>query len=245
MRWVGLSDSPSGLGRLFFLAEAEARGLGFSYVGTESLLLGLLRELEGAAARALEMFDVGLQRAREGDLQRVAPGDALPASAQMPFTARAKQVLERARQEALALGHTYVGTEHILLALASVDEGEAMNVLRGFGVDSEHIRKAVIKPLSSQVRPLAPRSRVRGDRLRTARVTVSAEPPLQGGSRVARRRRGAAGRTRRDHGPRSVDRALRGERTGAALAQLGASETAIRAALERGTGQPPEAPAGS
>ena len=116
------------------LAETEARERKFSHVGTESLLLGLLREQEGLAARVLEGLNVDLDRARTEVLKRVKPGEGHgPRS--IPFTPRAEQVLERALDVDCGL-RNHVGTEDILLALASVNEGEAINALRGLGVDA-------------------------------------------------------------------------------------------------------------
>ena len=121
------------------LAETEARERKFSHVGTESLLLGLLREQEGLAARVLEALNVDLERARAGVLERVKPGDADRARTPIPFTPRAKEVLNRALDVDVGL-RDHVDTEDILLALAAVGEGEAINVLRSLGV--EQIRSA-------------------------------------------------------------------------------------------------------
>ena len=125
------------------LAETEARERKFSHVGTESLLLGLLREQEGVAARVLEALGVGLEQARSGVLERVKPGDGHAPGATIPFTPRAEEVLERALDVDCGL-RNHVDTEDILLALASVNEGEAITVLRSLGVDADQIRDAVI-----------------------------------------------------------------------------------------------------
>jgi ATP-dependent Clp protease ATP-binding subunit ClpC len=130
------------------LAQFEARDLRFSHIGTEALLLGLLREREGVAARALKPVDVTLKRARREVALRVSSGEGVAESARIPFTPRAKSVLERACEEAMRRGHHDVGTEHILLALAGVDEGEGMNALRALGVDATQIRDVVLQILA-------------------------------------------------------------------------------------------------
>lgn len=124
-------------------AEAEARAVGFSHVGSEALLLGLLGEDKGLASQVLKSFDVTAERARAEILKRVGGGEPIPQSTQIPLTPRAEQLLERALREALNDRHNYVRTEHILLAMASVDEGEGINALRAFGLDLSLIREAV------------------------------------------------------------------------------------------------------
>ncbi len=101
--------------------QAEARALRHSHVGSEHLLLGLLHDPDGQAARVLTSFDISLDETRLAVTRYVAAGKD-PPHGQLPFTPRSKQVLERAGKESLALGHNYVGTEHILLALAGVNE---------------------------------------------------------------------------------------------------------------------------
>jgi ATP-dependent Clp protease ATP-binding subunit ClpC len=137
-----------GARRVVVFAQAEARGLRFSHIGTEALLLGLLREEEGLAARALKSADVTLKDARREVGRRVGSGEEVPESSWIPFTPRAKSVLEHASEEALRLGHDHVGTEHILLAMAGVDQGEGMNALRALGVDATKIRDAVLRMLA-------------------------------------------------------------------------------------------------
>ena len=127
------------------LAQAEARELRFSHIGTEAVLLGLLREEEGLAARVLRSFDVTLELARAEVVKRVGAGEGIPKSTVIPFTPRARSVLDRAPREAMRLGHNYVGTEHILLSMAAVDEGEGMNAMRALGVDSTMVRNAVMR----------------------------------------------------------------------------------------------------
>jgi ATP-dependent Clp protease ATP-binding subunit ClpA len=125
------------------LAQEEARGLQHSYIGTEHILLGLLREDRGLAARALESLGVTLERAREQLLRIVAVGGE-PSASQIPFTMRAKKVLERALRESLSLQHSYIGTEHILLGLLRQNEGVAVRVLRDCDVDLADLRDELI-----------------------------------------------------------------------------------------------------
>jgi hypothetical protein len=129
------------------LAQDEARALRHNYIGTEHLLLGLLREEEGVAARALGELDVSLEEVRARVAQIIGMGDEL-ATGQIPFTPRAKRVLELALREALSLGHNYIGTEHILLGLAREGDGVAMRILLDFDADAAKIRGAVIRALS-------------------------------------------------------------------------------------------------
>ena len=109
------------------LAQEEARTLKHNYIGTEHILLGLLREEEGLAARVLESLDLTLERVR-GQVVRIVGSGEEVASGQIPFTPRAKKVLELALRESLSLGHNYVGTEHILLALVRENEGVAVRI---------------------------------------------------------------------------------------------------------------------
>jgi ATP-dependent Clp protease ATP-binding subunit ClpC len=130
------------------LAQEEARGLGHSYVGSEHILLGLLREDEGLAARVLEHLDITLERVRAEVERIVSRGEEVTAGQQIPFTPRAKRVLELAQREALSLGQNYIGTEHILLGLARENEGVATRILLAFDVDWEAVRNEVIRMLS-------------------------------------------------------------------------------------------------
>jgi ATP-dependent Clp protease ATP-binding subunit ClpA len=129
------------------LAQEEAQVLKHNYIGTEHILLGLLREEEGLAARALQALDVTVERVRAQVVRIVGSGEEVT-SGQIPFTPRTKNVLELALREALSLGHNYIGTEHILLGLAREGEGVAMRVLLDCGADSEKIRNEVIRMLS-------------------------------------------------------------------------------------------------
>jgi ATP-dependent Clp protease ATP-binding subunit ClpA len=139
------------------LAQAEVRELRFSHIGTEAVLLGLLREEEGLAARVLTSFDVTLELARAEVVKRVDAGDGISESTVISFTPRAQSVLDRALHEALRLGHNYVGTEHILLSMSAVDEGEGMSALRALGVESPMIRNAVMQLFGSPRPPDAGR----------------------------------------------------------------------------------------
>src|ERR1700686_781161 len=129
------------------LAQEEARTLKHNYIGTEHILLGLLREEEGLAARVLESLDITVERVR-AQVVRIVGSCEEVTSGQIPFTPRAKKVLELALREALSLGHNYIGTEHILLGLVRENEGVAARILLDFDADSEKIRNEVIRMLS-------------------------------------------------------------------------------------------------
>jgi ATP-dependent Clp protease ATP-binding subunit ClpA len=132
------------------LAQEEARTLKHNYIGTEHILLGLLREEEGLAARVLESLDITVERVRAQVVQIVGAGEEVT-SGQIPFTPRAKKVLELALREALMLGHNFIGTEHVLLGLARENEGVAARILLDLGADSEKIRNEVIRMLGDPV----------------------------------------------------------------------------------------------
>src|SRR5512137_2012134 len=129
------------------LAQEEARSLKHNYIGTEHLLLGLLREEEGVAARVLDGLEVSVEEVRAAVVRIVGSGEESP-QGQIPFTPRAKKVLELALREALSLGHNYIGTEHILLGLVRENEGVAARILADFDADSEKIRNEIIRMLS-------------------------------------------------------------------------------------------------
>src|ERR1700730_7300677 len=129
------------------LAQEEARTLKHNYIGTEHILLRLLREEEGLAAGVLESLDITVERVR-GQVVRIVGSGEEVTSGQIPFTPRAKKVLELALREALSLGHNYIGTEHILLGLVRENEGVAARILLDFDADSEKIRNEVIRMLS-------------------------------------------------------------------------------------------------
>jgi ATP-dependent Clp protease ATP-binding subunit ClpC len=134
------------------LAQAEALALKHNYIGTEHILLGLLREEEGLGARVLESFDITLTDARAQVERIVGQGDEVTAG-QIPFTPRAKKVLELALRESLSLGHNYVGTEHILLGIVRENEGVAARILLDYA-DAEEIRTEIIRMLSGPGRRL-------------------------------------------------------------------------------------------
>jgi ATP-dependent Clp protease ATP-binding subunit ClpC len=137
------------------LAQDEARLLKHNYIGTEHILLGLLREEEGLAARVLEGLDIELNEVRAQVARVVGQGDEAT-TGQIPFTPRAKKVLELSLREALSLNDNYIGTEHVLLGLVRENEGVAARILLNLGADSERVRNAVIESLGKEVpRPLA------------------------------------------------------------------------------------------
>jgi ATP-dependent Clp protease ATP-binding subunit ClpC len=138
------------------LAQDEARALRHDFIGTEHLLLGLLREEEGLARRVLESFDISLQEARAQVARIVDQGGEIP-TGQIPFTPRAKRVLERVHEEALSLDHNYVGTEHILLALVGEGEGVGARILFEHGVGAERVRDEITRLLSGAGRARKPR----------------------------------------------------------------------------------------
>jgi ATP-dependent Clp protease ATP-binding subunit ClpC len=130
------------------LAQEEARALKHNYIGTEHILLGLLREEEGLAARVLESLDITVEEVREQVKRLVGRGDEDIVTGQIPFTPRAKKVLELALREALALGHNYIGTEHVLLGVVRENQGVAARILLDFDADAEKIRKQIMSVLS-------------------------------------------------------------------------------------------------
>jgi ATP-dependent Clp protease ATP-binding subunit ClpC len=132
------------------LAQDEARSLGHDRLGTEHLLLGLLREGEGLAARALAALDVSIDEARAQVVRLVGRGaDRNVSRGQIPFTPRAKQALELGLREALTLGHDYIGTEHLLLGLVR-SEGTGARALWELGVGRENVRDAVLALLADE-----------------------------------------------------------------------------------------------
>lgn len=133
--------------RVTVLAQEEARLLGHNYIGTEHILLGLIHEGEGVAAKALESLKVNLPQTRAMIEEIVGQGGQKP-SGHIPFTPRAKKVLELSLREALQLGHNYIGTEHILLGLIREGEGVAAQVLVKLGADLSRVRQQVIAVLA-------------------------------------------------------------------------------------------------
>jgi ATP-dependent Clp protease ATP-binding subunit ClpA len=129
------------------LAQDESRRLGHGHIGTEHILLGLLREEEGLAARVLEAMDVTLDDVRD-EVLRVVPRGEAATTGQIPFTPRGKKTLELAPREAVAMGHDHIGTEHVLLGLARVDDGVAVRILRERDVEPDRVRTEVVRWLS-------------------------------------------------------------------------------------------------
>ena len=143
--------------RVVDLAADEARALRHPYVGTEHLLLGLLAEEEGLAARVLESLEVTIEEVRAQVARIIGPGEDERLPSRLPFTPRTKKVLELALREALSLGHNYIGTEHILLGLVRENEGVAARVLLDFDADAEKVRARLIRMMSGPGRRAGPK----------------------------------------------------------------------------------------
>jgi ATP-dependent Clp protease ATP-binding subunit ClpA len=133
--------------RVVVLAQEEARELNHNYIGTEHLLLGIVRDGEGVGAMALQALDVSLGDVRRQVIEIVGVGSQTP-SGHVPFTPRGKKVLELALREALQMGHDYIGTEHIVLGLVREEEGVAAQVLVRQGLTLEAVREQVLRQLS-------------------------------------------------------------------------------------------------
>jgi ATP-dependent Clp protease ATP-binding subunit ClpC len=223
------------------LAQEESRTLRHGYIGTEHLLLGLLRESDGLAAHALESLDITLERVRGEVVRIVGVGDHSGAG-QIPFTPQAKHVLELALREALPLGHSYIGTEHILLGLISLEDGPSVEVLRDLEVTPETIRNATLRLLGPATPvPHAMRQGQPGHR--------SLEGFLVNPGSGARRLLMMGGARALEDGrsviePRDLLLALtRDQELGPLLAELGADEAAVVRALERRRADDPPAQA--
>ncbi|MBP9732955.1 MAG: ATP-dependent Clp protease ATP-binding subunit [Candidatus Omnitrophica bacterium] len=135
--------------KVILLAKQEAKRFNHDYIGTEHILLGLLREGEGVAAAVLQSLNMNLDNIRLEVEKLVQPGPATVVSGDLPFTPKAKKVMELAMDEARALGHNYIGTEHLLLGLIREGEGVASQVFMNLGLDLERVRDEVIKLLGS------------------------------------------------------------------------------------------------
>ena len=161
--------------RVVVLAQEEARMLNHNYNGTEHILLGLIHEGEGVAAKALESLGISLEAVRQQTEEIIGQGQQAP-SGHIPFTPRAKKVLELSLREALQLGHNYIGTEHILLGLIREGEGVAAQVLVRLGADLNRVRQQVIQLLhgyQGQERPgPVPRERTPLSRVRARLAAV-------------------------------------------------------------------------
>jgi ATP-dependent Clp protease ATP-binding subunit ClpC len=223
-------------------AQEESRALKTGHVGTGHILLGVLREHDGVAAQVLESLDITVERAR-GDVVRIMGVGQETPSGQIPFTPRARRVLELALQEALALGSNYIDPGHILLALTTVNDATSTRILGDCDADPGRIRAEVLQRVARAAR--------------SAQPAAGAEPPASGngfeewirvrpGSGVRRLLMVAAARAldegRENIQPRDVLLALtRDEHTGPVLADLGLDDATILKAIERR--RPPRAPA--
>jgi hypothetical protein len=138
--------------RVVVLAQEEARLLNHNYIGTEHILLGLIHEGEGVAAKALESLGISLEAVRAQVEEIIGQGQSAP-TGHIPFTPRAKKVLELSLREALALNHNYIGTEHILLGLVREGEGVAAQVLVKLGAGLDRVRQQVVQLLSGYAGP--------------------------------------------------------------------------------------------
>jgi len=135
------------------LAQDESRTLKHDYIGTEHILLGLLREQEGLAARLLGSFGVTIEEVRAQVVETVGEGEGDVKTGQIPFTPGAKKALELSLREALALGHSYIGTEHVLLGLVRAHRGLAARLLESFGADADTVRAETLQLLSGEAPP--------------------------------------------------------------------------------------------
>jgi ATP-dependent Clp protease ATP-binding subunit ClpC len=135
--------------RVVVLAQEESRILNHNYIGTEHLLLGMLHEGEGGAATALQAMGIGLEAVRQQVEETVGRGKENP-SGHIPFTPRAKKVLELSLRESLQLGHDYIGSEHILLGLIREGDGLAAQILVRLGADLAGVREQVLRQLADQ-----------------------------------------------------------------------------------------------
>ena len=136
--------------RVVVLAQEEARMLNHTHIGTEHLLLALIRESGGVAAQALASLGITEESSRQQVEEIVGRGQPGQQHGHLPFTPRAKKILQLSLREAIALGHGYIGTEHILLGLVREGEGVAMRVLDGLGVDPNRVRQQVIQLVSAR-----------------------------------------------------------------------------------------------
>ena len=158
------------------LAQGEARSLDHDYIGTEHILLALMEEGNGVGAKALEAMQITVETVREQVEEITGRGQVSPRKGHIPFTPAAKKVLEFSLREALQLGHTYIGTEHILLGLVREGEGVAGQVLAGLGADLNRTRQLVIEILTGRHRSEA--APVAGEDLRDRLASVAARLAL-------------------------------------------------------------------
>ena len=134
--------------RVLVLAQEEARLLNHNFIGTEHILLGLIHEGEGVAAKALESLGISLEAVREKVEETIGPAGS-STTGSPPFTPRAKKVLELSLREALQLGHNYIGTEHMLLAMLGDTDSPAERILRDAGVDRDAAEKWILSQLGT------------------------------------------------------------------------------------------------
>ncbi|MBF6332519.1 hypothetical protein IU452_28875 [Nocardia transvalensis] len=134
--------------RVIVLAQEDARQLGHNYIGTEHILLGLANEGEGVAAQVLRSFGVDLDELRDGVVEIIGHGKSEP-TGHIPFTPRAKKVLDLSLREALQLGHRYIGTEHILLGVVRESDGVGAQVLERRGIELNDLRNRIIEQLTT------------------------------------------------------------------------------------------------
>jgi len=160
------------------LAQEEARSFKHDYIGTEHLLLGLLRVEEGMAARVLATLGITLDAVRAQVAQIVGKGDETM-HGQIPFTPRAKKVLELSLREALAVGHNYIGTEHILLGLVRENDGVAARIMAELGADAPRVREAVLAELGPLAVGAAGDPGGRSRRWRRPRPSIAVQPRWQ------------------------------------------------------------------
>src|SRR5918995_6779997 len=155
--------------RVVVLAQEEARMLNHNYIGTEHILLGLIHEGEGVAAKALESLGISLEAVRAQVEEIIGQGQSAP-TGHIPFTPRAKKVLELSLREALSLGHHYIGTEHVLLGLVRENDGVAARILLDFDADAEKIRNEIIRMLSGPGRRQSGASVAPGEKTKSSKL---------------------------------------------------------------------------
>jgi ATP-dependent Clp protease ATP-binding subunit ClpC len=226
------------------LAQTEARTLKHDHVGTEHLLLGLVREDKGVAARVLGSLDVTLERTR-GEVVRIVGVGNRDQSGQIPFTVDARRVLEQALHEALVLGHNYIGTEHLLLGLISLTDGPSVRILADMNVTPDAVRSETLRviapsePAPAAAREVPPASRSPEEWFHVGPGSHARRLLMLAGARAL-----ADGRSLIE--PADVLMAMtRDEDTGPLLAELGVDEAAVANALRRRRppNGPPPAPA--
>jgi hypothetical protein len=169
--------------RVVVLAQEEARMLDHHYIGTEHLLLGLIHEGDGVAATVLQSLNISLAAVRASVEEVIGRGGQGVATGHIPFTPRAKKVLELSLRESHRLGHDYIGTEHILLGLLREGQGVACQVLEGLGADLARVREGVVRQLALSGDPSAHRMRFEGAERRSAQI---AEDVARRGERLNR-----------------------------------------------------------